>query len=132
MKIRNDTSVLVVDSNPMTSETILLILAALGYQASGVEDAQSVMTVLTGVRIDVLIESYNLRTVDAAALAKNVKLIQPHVRVIVTSGSFGNTSFGHPAVDAVLQKPFSMAKLDETIQAVMKMPSRWPLEPSLS
>jgi DNA-binding NtrC family response regulator len=124
--------ILVVDQDEVITETLVRIFSELGYYAACTKNANSAISLLSGIQIDVLVENLPSHFEHGTALTKVAKLIQPHIKVIVMSGSCGLTHYSHPSVDAFLQIPFTMAKLKEIIQSVLRKPQRWPLELSQS
>lgn len=110
-------SVLVVEKDAMTRDTIAYMLDTLGYIAVPVEDEELASRVLESVFVDVMIISLRLGDPDGTGIASEAKRLQRHLNVIVVSGRNPPESL-LPSIDAFVQKPFSMWTIDQAIKQV--------------
>ena len=110
-------SVLVVEYDAVTRETIVSMLEAMKYTVIGVETAKMAYDVLDAVRFDVLIVSLALGDPDGVNIATDAKAYQRPLKVIVVSGRQQPDTLSH-IVDAFVQKPFSLAQIDDALKKV--------------
>jgi len=107
--------VLVAESDELTRLTLLYMLDALGYVASGVGDMDEMFQAMDRVVFDVVIASLTFHDPDAAVIAREAKRKQPRIKVIVASGYYPEEDL-KPRIDAFVQKPFSLAQMDAAIR----------------
>lgn len=111
-------TVLVVEHDALTRETITCMLGTMKYATVGVESAEQAFRVLESVMIDVAVVGLKLGDPDGADLAGKLKARQQGIKAVVVSGRHAPERSG-PLVDAFLQKPFSLQAIDEAITRVM-------------
>lgn len=110
-------TVLVVEEDALTRETLVYMLEALKYNAFAISNAESAVGALHAVFYDVLLISLTPEDQDGAVLAQQAKQLQPHIKAIVVSGRQPDAL--KPSVDAFVQKPFSLNQIDTAIKAVL-------------
>lgn len=107
--------VLVAESDELTRLTLLYMLDALGYIASGVNDMDDMFSAMERVAFDILIASLTFHDPDAEVIAREAKLRQPGIKIIVASGYYPEERL-KPCIDAFVQKPFTLAQMDAAIR----------------
>jgi len=110
-------TILVVEHNAPTRETITHMLSTMKYAAVGVDNAEQAFRVLESVVIDVAVISLKLDDPDGADLAGELKARQQDIKVVVVSGCEAPERLA-PFVNAFVQKPFSLQDIDEAIKEV--------------
>lgn len=108
-------SVLVVENDPLTRQTIVHMLDSLQYNVHGVDSAALASGFLKSVAFDVMVLSLTFMDPDGDALAMSAKAVQPHLKVIVVSGRYAPEVL-KPHVDAFVQKPFGIKSINDAIQ----------------
>lgn len=114
------TSVLVVEKDPLTRETITYMLEAMKYTAVGVEDGKAAMDVLDAVHFHVMIVSLAIDDPDGVTIAESAKANQSGIKVIVVSGKRAPDHLNF-CVDEFVQKPFSLGQIRDAITRVLPL-----------
>jgi len=110
-------SVLVVEDDALTRLTIAYMVNAMGYRAAEANSHESALGALNGIWFNTIIVAPTPDDPDGRRVAWEAKALQPHIKVIVVSGSGG----GHkpaPYVDAFVAKPFTLEQIKTAIVTV--------------
>jgi CheY-like chemotaxis protein len=116
-------TVLLVEDEPILREVVAMMLGELGYDgivATGPREALDLLA--AGAKIDVLLTDVVMPEINGCELALEVAKIAPHIRVVYTSGYTGDVVLERGVLaerDAFLQKPFTLAELDERLREVL-------------
>jgi CheY-like chemotaxis protein len=99
------------------------LLHALGYQASGAESRDQALATLSGEGADVTLAMVDLELPGAqdGSLLRALKQEQPGLRVLLMSGRpRGDLArFLKTGADAVLEKPFRLGELDQSLDVAL-------------
>jgi DNA-binding response OmpR family regulator len=111
-------SVLVVEKDPLTRETLVYMLEAMKYTVVAVESARMAYQILDSVYFDALVVSLNVSDPDGVGIAMDAKAYQRRIKIIVVSGRYRPDSL-HARVDGYVEKPFSLKQIDDAIKEVL-------------
>jgi DNA-binding NtrC family response regulator len=109
---------LVVDDDSHLQTVLTRSLQVLGYDAFGASSVDAARQVATQLqRLDVLVADSLLRDSTAPALVTELTVLHPRLKVVFMSGyAEGDLAMATEHDAPVLQKPFPLVHLDETIQ----------------
>jgi len=118
---------MVVDDESDLSELIADVLA--GLDCASVENFTSAPDALaTFVQrggFDLVVTDRDMPTLDGLELTRRIRAHAPDVKVILASANTDDLTAGdlqRMGINAVLSKPFSLAKLEATVTAMMNVP----------
>jgi PAS domain S-box-containing protein len=123
--------VLVVDDEPIIRETLAEFLLTCGYQvhtAAGGREALELFRIHHHA-IDIVITDLGMPDMGGEELFGHLRTIDPHVRVIVSSGYLDGTTRNDLlgiGVKEILAKPVKIHSLQSAIRSVMSMPGENP------
>ncbi|MHC4134293.1 MAG: response regulator, partial [Planctomycetota bacterium] len=104
-------TVLVVDDDRNTRETLKRGLSRAGYDVLTAEDGSKAVPVLQEREVDLLITDYKMPGIDGLRLAATATVVRPHVAVIMIS-AFANVDTAVSAIKQgifdVIEKPVKM------------------------
>jgi CheY-like chemotaxis protein len=110
--------ILCVDDNVPLLTTRRLLLSKLGYDVLTATNAEEARDLFRSTAIDLAIVDYHLPGVLGDELCMELKAIQPHVRVILVSGSYPDHDCD--CVDQFVLKGQSPAILMQAISMLTK------------
>lgn len=110
-------SVLVVEKDDLARLTIAYMVNAMGYRAAEANSHESALGALSGIWFNTIIVSPTQDDPDGRRVAWEAKALQPHIKVILVSGSGGQHEPA-PYVDAFVAKPFTLGQIAAAIVAV--------------
>lgn len=110
-------SILVLERDATLRATLVSMLHALSYNASGFERAQQIYDVLDSVMVNVLVISLESTDLDGVHIATTAKHHQDGLKVVVIDWREPPEKL-RPQVDQFLQKPFSIEALRQTIESI--------------
>lgn len=117
------TRILLVEDEQVVRDMIKLALERLGYRVTAVALAEAALNYLErpDVDIDLLLSDVVLPGLDGPALLEEVRRTRPGLPAIFISGYTAAAPERRPVPDDVplLEKPFTGARLGETIRAVL-------------
>ncbi|WP_036169180.1 response regulator [Massilia sp. 9096] len=113
-------SVLVVEKDPLTRETLVYMLETLKYVTVAVGSARMVYDILDSVHFDALLVSLDLSDPDGVGIAMDAKAYQRSIKVVVVSGRYRPDSL-HSLVDGYVEKPFTLKQIDDAIKGVLQI-----------
>jgi len=109
--------ILVIERDLLLRETIINLLMALGHEAIGTSSPVRGINLLKRLGFDVLITSPGATLIGEPSYALDAKKIQPHLKVVVAAG-LDSPEFAELAIDAFIQKPFSILTLAQTLRKI--------------
>jgi CheY-like chemotaxis protein len=111
-------TILIADAEPDLNEVIVAILTEAGYSVLTAVNGREAVRLLADNRVDLLITDVAMSGIDGFELARQAKVMHPHLNVIYLSGyppegeEYTRRVFG-----AIFQKPVRMRDLlDEVAQ----------------
>lgn len=107
--------ILVVDDSADTREIVCQMLDALGHRARGVEDAEQALQAASTDVFDILITDLSLPTLSGLELARQLRLTDPKIRIILCTGHKLSLLRVHDVADAILDKPFDFDSLAQVL-----------------
>jgi len=113
-------TVLVVDDDRNTRETLQRGLTRAGYEVLTAEDGSKAVPVLQEREVDLLITDYKMPGIDGLRLASTATVVRPHVAVIMIS-AFANVD---TAVSAIKQGIFDVIEKPVKMRDVKKAAAR--------
>lgn len=118
--------ILVVDDEQLVRNTLKKMLERAGHRVLEAEDGRQALDLLDGHMPDLIICDIIMPNMEGIETLREVKKINPAIKVIVISGGARTGSLNYLSVaeklgaDAVMDKPFGARKLVDTIAAVFK------------
>lgn len=110
--------VLVVDDEPLVSESIRRLLALDRHEAVVAPNAEEALAIFTSQKFDLVITDYDLPGMKGDELASAIKSLTPNQPVALIT-AFGEALHAAGArlagVDLVLGKPFALAELRQAV-----------------
>jgi signal transduction histidine kinase len=124
-------AILVVDDNTTLHDLAQRHLAALGYGVSVAGNGPAALALLaSGTRFDLLFTDVVMPDgMSGYALAEAAQRLQPHLRLLFTSGYAGEAGNGHHDAWHTLHKPYRRQELAEMVRAVLDAPRESPKSP---
>jgi CheY-like chemotaxis protein len=122
--METDGSILVVDDNKICRIVVSKMLSQLGYAVSSADSGENGLSIFLKKKFDIVLSDYEMPGMDGVALACSVKKSSPRTRVVIMTGAGKETIFSRnsTAVDEVISKPFTLARIDETIKDLLGKP----------
>ena len=115
--------VLIVDDDPGVRNVCTTLLRALGYHTDATSNGPSALASLrrNDPHVQLLLLDLELPGMHGDEVLRRVKATLPNVRVLVMSGKPGRDLRQSLAAgaDGVLQKPFGMNELDDSVGAAL-------------
>ena len=133
-------NVLIVDDDAGVRDVCTSLLHALGYQATGVQDRDQALATLRshgrgpsttqgedGAQMSLALVDLELPGAQDGSLLRALKREQPGLRVLLMSGRPRSDlrRFLQTGADAVLEKPFRMGELDQSLDVALAAGSRF-------
>lgn len=116
--------VLIVDDDPGVRNVCSTLLRALGYRTDVASNGATALASLHGndQRVELVLLDLELPGMHGGEVLRHVKATLPGVRVLVMSGKPGRDlrHFLLAGADGVLQKPFGMNELDNSVDAALR------------
>jgi len=113
-------TVLIVDDDRNTRESLKRGLHRAGYEVVTAEDGSKAVPILQEREVDLLITDYKMPGIDGLRLANTAQVVQPHVAVIMIS-AFANVD---TAVSAIKQGIFDVIEKPVKMRDVKKAAAR--------
>ena len=112
--------ILLVDDDPQVRSTIARGLVELGYRVEQAESGPAALAILAEDRPQLVILDYVMPGMDGAETAREIAKIDPELPIIFSTGHAALRALRQAADGApVLEKPFSLAELDELIKETL-------------
>ena len=113
--------ILLVDDDQQVRETIGRGLVALGYQVREAESGKAALAALAEDGVQLVILDYMMPGMDGAETAREIARIDPDLPIIFSTGHSALRAMRNAAGEGtpVLEKPFSLAELDDLIKETL-------------
>ena len=114
--------ILVVDDEPTVCRSIKMLLEHDGHAVQTVDGGEAALALLEPGKFDLVITDYSMRDMKGDELAMLIRQRDPDQAIIMVSGlAGGQNDLGQLTVnvDAVLNKPFTLAELREAVALVL-------------
>jgi len=114
-------NVLIVDDDAGVRDVCTSLLHALGYNACGAEDRAQALATLRSDGAQVALVDLELPGAQDGSLLQALKRQQPELRVLLMSGRPRSDlrRFLATGADAVLEKPFRLGELDQSLECAL-------------
>jgi two-component system, cell cycle sensor histidine kinase and response regulator CckA len=116
-------TVLLVEDEAIVRDMMVIVLERRGYRVVAVSSGEAALEVLASIdaTIDVLLTDVVMPGMDGLELFERLATIRPALPAVFMSGYTAMTLQRRPIPDGaeVLEKPFTAARLDETIRAAL-------------
>ncbi|MDH3394339.1 MAG: response regulator [Desulfobulbaceae bacterium] len=119
-------TILLIDDDEMVQSVTSELLALLGYQVLSADDGKQALAQATANcdSIDLVLLDLSLPDMSGFDLLPLLrKALRPQAKIILCSGSmcdqYENVESKEKELDAVLQKPYEIATLKETLEKVL-------------
>jgi two-component system, cell cycle sensor histidine kinase and response regulator CckA len=114
-------TILLVDDDEMVQSVTRELLEVSGYAVLSATSGAGATALLQDPdrKIDLVLLDLSLPDVSGLDLLPELTALRPEVRIVVCTGSFIKAASGlngHPAVKAILEKPFTLPTLKETVR----------------
>jgi signal transduction histidine kinase/DNA-binding response OmpR family regulator len=111
-------SILVVEDNASTQNTLCEILNKLGHRTRGLNNAEKALQELQERKFDVLLTDIALPGMTGVELARQVFAAVPSMKIIISSG-YGNIAQDDPNFEAAfLPKPYTIQNLKQVLSEI--------------
>ncbi|HOW51322.1 MAG TPA: response regulator [bacterium] len=122
---RGSGTVMFVDDEPHFCTSVRLMLEQLGYDVITFTDSPGGLASFreNPTLYDIVITDYNIPDMNGLELARRIKMIRPCIPVVVVTGYGGWDSLQEPSrlgIEAVVQKPFSRAKISKVVHEILR------------
>lgn len=113
---------LIVDDEPMVSNTLRIILARDGYAVEVASDGEQGLTLFEAGKFDLVLVDYEMPKIKGDRLAMLIKQRDPRQPIIMVTAhgemlrAAGNALMG---IDQIVEKPFGLEALREGITQVL-------------
>ena len=112
--------ILLVDDDPQVRSTIARGLVELGYRVEQADSGPAALAILAEERPLLVILDYIMPGMDGAETAREIAKLDPELPIIFSTGHSALRALRQAADGApVLEKPFSLAELDELIKETL-------------
>jgi CheY-like chemotaxis protein len=114
--------ILVVDDEPSVCRSLKMLLEHDGHAVQTVDGGEAALALFEPGRFDLVITDYSMPDMKGDELAMLIRQREPDQAIIMASGLAGEQNdLGRLTVkvDAVLNKPFSLAELREAVALVL-------------
>jgi CheY-like chemotaxis protein len=113
--------ILLVDDDPMVRNITTELLEVSGHEVLGAENGAQALAILdsSARQIDLVLLDLFLPDMDGRELLRRIVRVWP-VRIVICTGStydHDSELISHPAVKAVLRKPFNLRTLQEAVRS---------------
>ncbi|MBV8685095.1 MAG: response regulator [Alphaproteobacteria bacterium] len=118
--------ILVVDDEPQVRAMIVRALVELGYQVREAADGEEALRLVAERRPELVVLDYVMPGLDGAETARRIAATEPDLPIIFSTGHGALRALRDAAGDAasILEKPFTLAQLDELIDTTLKSAAR--------
>ena len=121
---KNGFRILVVDDETSVCKAIKMLLEFDGHTVETADGAKTALALVEKDRFDLIITDYSMGDIKGDRLAARIKETNPQQRIIMATAfadDFRNSSGSTvAAVDAVINKPFSLMELRDMVTQVME------------
>jgi two-component system cell cycle sensor histidine kinase/response regulator CckA len=120
-----EATVLVVEDQPLLRDLVLEVLARSGHRALAAGNGEEALALAAQQTIELLLTDVVMPGISGEALALQLSARYPQLRVLFMTGYADDSLRARLAARSatVLEKPFSIAKLSETVRAALGGPA---------
>ena len=113
--------ILLVDDDPQVRATIGRGLVALGYLVTEAESGAQALDFIRAEKPHLVILDYVMPGMDGAETAREIARLEPDLPIIFSTGHAALRTLRNAAGEGVpvLEKPFSLAELDDLIKETL-------------
>jgi CheY-like chemotaxis protein len=125
---------LIIDDNPEILEVLRDMLRLKGHRVTATNSGPEALHLIESQDYDLILTDLGMPAVSGWDIAKSVKAKDPHVPVILATGSsdqYDEDDLTASCVDRILSKPFNWDRLIETVADLLNSVSKEALEPPL-
>jgi CheY-like chemotaxis protein len=111
--------ILVVDDNATIRSVVSDMLTKMDLKVSSVENGEKGMDLFLNNKFDLVITDFNMPGMSGIDLANQIKKKSPSTAIVLMTGDDKEvilSSVKGTSVDHILFKPFTLAKMTETVQ----------------
>jgi CheY-like chemotaxis protein len=124
-KAESGKRVLLADDDPMMRNSVRLTLEQAGYYVVSTESGEEAWQAFSKApgSFDLLVSDISMPSLDGASLAHRIRLLRPHMRIILMSGYFDEKAAGDLMKDGrvkFLAKPFSLDVFIDEVRSALK------------
>jgi CheY-like chemotaxis protein len=117
-------TILCVEDEPCLLELRKLQFDRAGYVVLAAETAEAALEIFATHAVDLVFADYLLPGMNGVELAKRLKQINPHVRIVLTSGT-GLCPEHAPEIDLFIAKPEDPVEMISAIAALLRPRARY-------
>ncbi len=122
MAENKDISVLIVDDNDMTRETLRVILRHEVYNVVGEAlDGDSALEMATRLKPDIILLDVVMPKVSGIEALKSIRMVMPNVMILMVTANKDQDTVSEAVksgISGYIIKPFNAKKVLDTVQAV--------------
>jgi PAS domain S-box-containing protein len=125
---------LIIDDDPEILEVLRDMLRLKGHRVTATNSGPEALHLIESQDFDLVLTDLGMPAVSGWDIAKSVKAKDPHVPVILATGSsdqYDEDDLTASGVDRILSKPFNWDRLIETVADLLNSVSKEALEPTL-
>jgi CheY-like chemotaxis protein len=114
--------ILVVDDNESIRSMVSGMLAQMDLEVSSVENGEKRIDLFLNNNFDLVITDFNMPGMNGIDLANQIKRKSPATVIVLMTGDEKEVILSRikgTSVDQVLFKPFTLAKMAETVQGLL-------------
>ena len=116
------TRVLVVDDEPLVSDSVMRMLQAYGHAVETAPNAEVALTLYEKNKFDLVIIDYAMPGMKGDSLAEIIKQRDAGQRILMITASaetLRTSSTALAAVDSVVSKPFQFEEFRDAVERIM-------------
>ena len=117
--------ILLVESDALVREAVSLMLRALNMEVVSAKGGHEALDLYLKQPFDAVVSDYRMNKMRGDELAKVIKSIDPHQRVILITGYVDEAMASERAaryVDQIVEKPCSLEQLAEALSVPTQLP----------
>jgi CheY-like chemotaxis protein len=109
---------LIVEDDPGVRETLKLLLRSLGHTVTAARNGREACLLFAPGDFDLVITDYGMPEMNGDELARTIKCLVPSQPILMLTAQPGRFRCPENPVDAILMKPFGIADLRRTMNAL--------------
>jgi two-component system response regulator (stage 0 sporulation protein F) len=119
-------TILVVDDEPQVRATIGRALVELGYRVAEAASGPEALRLIRDESPDLVVLDFLMPGMDGAETAREIAALDPELPIVFSTGHGALRALRDAAGDeaSILEKPFTLAQLDELIRSTLKSSAR--------
>jgi PAS domain S-box-containing protein len=127
--VAQSVSALVIDDDDFVRETLVDMLNELGHKVERAANGREGLQMLEVGKYDVVLTDLSMPDMDGWTVARHVRMLRPHVKILLVTGYGATVELTGEAADladGVIGKPFVFDDIASTLERVMRQ--RRPLQ----